>query len=176
MIHRQKGFTLIELLVVISIIGLLSTVAMTSMNSARKKGRDAKRVTDIDQFKLALEMYYSTYGYYPGYTNISIRCNTTASDAAGELVTAGLLSASLTDPLGTNTNPRYCYEYMGIGVAASYPTASGSYCDGRPRTDYQYSLLFSTESTPANFSLLTDSSGVPNNLYKYCLHGPLLGE
>lgn len=36
MIYKQKGFTLIELLVVIAIIGILSTVAMTSLNSARK--------------------------------------------------------------------------------------------------------------------------------------------
>lgn len=33
----QKGFTLIELLVVISIIGLLSTLAVVAINSARRK-------------------------------------------------------------------------------------------------------------------------------------------
>ncbi|MFA7169533.1 MAG: type II secretion system protein [Candidatus Paceibacterota bacterium] len=40
-INNSKGFTLIELLVVIAIIGILSTIAMTSLNGARKKAKDA---------------------------------------------------------------------------------------------------------------------------------------
>ena len=39
--NNTKGFTLIELLVVIAIIGILSTIAMTSLNGARKKAADA---------------------------------------------------------------------------------------------------------------------------------------
>jgi prepilin-type N-terminal cleavage/methylation domain-containing protein len=39
--NNSKGFTLIELLVVIAIIGILSTIAMTSLNGARKKAADA---------------------------------------------------------------------------------------------------------------------------------------
>ena len=46
---KQKGFTLIELLVVIAIIGLLSTMAVVSLNSARAKARDAKRLSDVKQ-------------------------------------------------------------------------------------------------------------------------------
>jgi len=46
---KQKGFTLIELLVVIAIIGLLSTMAVVSLNSARAKARDAKRLNDVKQ-------------------------------------------------------------------------------------------------------------------------------
>ena len=38
-----RGFTLIELLVVISIIGILSSFAVVSLNSARAKARDALR-------------------------------------------------------------------------------------------------------------------------------------
>ena len=61
----NKGFTLIELLVVIAIIGLLSTTVMTSLNSARKKGRDARRQADMVQLRQALEMYYDDKGVYP---------------------------------------------------------------------------------------------------------------
>ena len=53
-----RGFTLIELLVVIAIIGILSSVVLASLNSARQKGRDAKRISDVKQLQLALELYY----------------------------------------------------------------------------------------------------------------------
>ncbi|GMU74459.1 MAG: hypothetical protein AMXMBFR44_6560 [Candidatus Campbellbacteria bacterium] len=60
-----KGFTLIELLVVIAIIGILSSVVLASLNSARQKGRDAKRISDVSQIKLALELYFDSNGTYP---------------------------------------------------------------------------------------------------------------
>jgi len=62
---NKKGFTLIELLVVIAIIGLLSTVAVIALNSARQKGRDAKRISDIRQIQAALEMYLNDCNQYP---------------------------------------------------------------------------------------------------------------
>jgi len=62
---NKKGFTLIELLVVIAIIGLLSTVAVVALNSARQKGRDAKRIGDIKQVQAALEMYLNDCSQYP---------------------------------------------------------------------------------------------------------------
>jgi len=62
---NKKGFTLIELLVVIAIIGLLATIVMVSLNTARTKARDTKRKADIRQIRLALEMYYDTNGRYP---------------------------------------------------------------------------------------------------------------
>ena len=61
----KKGFTLIELLVVIAIIGLLATIVMVSVNSARIKARNSKRQAEIKQFNLVMEMYYDTNGSYP---------------------------------------------------------------------------------------------------------------
>ncbi|PIZ56329.1 MAG: prepilin-type cleavage/methylation domain-containing protein, partial [Candidatus Tagabacteria bacterium CG_4_10_14_0_2_um_filter_40_13] len=58
MFKSKKGFTLIELLVVIAIIGILASVVLASLNSARKKSRDARRVADIKQIQLALEMFF----------------------------------------------------------------------------------------------------------------------
>jgi prepilin-type N-terminal cleavage/methylation domain-containing protein len=52
----SKGFTLIELLVVISIIGLLASIVLASLNSARAKGRYAQMVADMDQIRLAVEL------------------------------------------------------------------------------------------------------------------------
>lgn len=61
----EHGFTLIELLVVIAIIGILSTIAMTSLNGARAKARDAKRKSEIEQIQKALELYYANNNQYP---------------------------------------------------------------------------------------------------------------
>jgi len=54
----QKGFTLIELLVVIAIIGILATVVLVSLNTARSKARDTRRMSDLHQVALASEMFY----------------------------------------------------------------------------------------------------------------------
>jgi general secretion pathway protein G len=62
---NKSAFTLIELLVVIAIIGLLATLAVISLNNARAKSRDAKRVADVKQIQTALELYYNDKGHYP---------------------------------------------------------------------------------------------------------------
>lgn len=63
---KLKGFTLIELLVVVAIIGILATVVLTSLNTAREKARDAKRLADIRTIQNAMELYYLDNGRYPG--------------------------------------------------------------------------------------------------------------
>jgi prepilin-type N-terminal cleavage/methylation domain-containing protein len=79
----QRGFTLIELLVVISIIGLLSTLAVVSLNNARAKSRDAKRLADVKQIMTALEMFYNDCNSYPP------RNTTNASLSTGDGWTVG---------------------------------------------------------------------------------------
>jgi len=95
-LKKRKGFTLIELLVVIAIIGVLASIVLVFLSSARKKGRDAKRIADMKSIQLALEMYYdannSTYPQ-PG-----------ANNALPDLSSAGI-SSNPTDP-GT-----YTYTY-----------------------------------------------------------------
>ena len=62
---KNKAFTLIELLVVISIIGLLASIVLISLRGVRAKAKDARRLSDMSQIVLALEMYYDTYGQFP---------------------------------------------------------------------------------------------------------------
>lgn len=69
---QKKGFTLIELLVVIAIIGLLSTLAVVALGSARLKARDAKRLSDLKQIQTALELYYTDQNAYPAGSSVTL--------------------------------------------------------------------------------------------------------
>ena len=101
---KTRGFTLIELLVVIAIIGILSSVVLASLNSARQKGRDARRISDIKQIQLALELYYDANGQYP--TAIS----------TSTLVTPGYIAALPADPVG---NTAYSYSPYAVSGSAA---------------------------------------------------------
>ena len=62
---NNKGFTLIELLVVIVIIGLLASIVLVSLNSARAKARDVKRAAEIKQLVIAIQLYVDDNGNFP---------------------------------------------------------------------------------------------------------------
>jgi len=81
-VKNKKGFTLIELLVVISIIGLLASVILISLNSARAKARDAKRIGDLRQLSTALEFYFDQNSAYPP---DAVSCDTSAGASADVL-------------------------------------------------------------------------------------------
>jgi prepilin-type N-terminal cleavage/methylation domain-containing protein len=59
---NKKGFTLIELLVVIAITAILTSVMVPSLFSTKSKARDTKRISDIAQIQLALEVYQDNNG------------------------------------------------------------------------------------------------------------------
>lgn len=140
---NKKGFTLIELLVVIAIIGILATIVLVSLNSARTKARDVRRLSDMQQISLAMEVYYdkNSSKYFVG-TDF-------ASYVAG-LKTDEVIGATPVDPsnsgsnvytaLAGGTTSKYCFytqleqtatQYAvasetGAGKRDSVPTAQGS--------------------------------------------------
>lgn len=93
------GFTLIELLVVIAIIGVLASIVLASLNTARAKSRDARRITDIKQIQLALELYFDGAG------------------AGQYAVTVATLASQYipVEPKDPSTNAIYSYAYNTTG-------------------------------------------------------------
>jgi prepilin-type N-terminal cleavage/methylation domain-containing protein len=63
--QHTKGFTLIELMVVVAIIAIISAVVFANFGEAKKKSRDAKRITDLAQIQLVIQLYYDRCGQYP---------------------------------------------------------------------------------------------------------------
>ncbi len=112
---NKKGFTLIELLVVIAIIGLLATLSIVALNSARMKGRDAKRKADIKQIYNALQMYYDEHGKYPpgGGYGVNTFVYSVNENWLSDL--APWMSKRPVDPINNNTRPfvdgSYTYIY-----------------------------------------------------------------
>lgn len=124
--HR-KAFTLVELLVVISIIGLLSTVAVVSLGSARQKSRNTKRVTDIKQLVTAFSLAYDTNGSFPdssassgGFACVAAACTGSWASPANATVDAIMFPTFMgqkpldpTDGLRSRTGYRYNNNYAG---------------------------------------------------------------
>ncbi len=133
------GFTLIELLVVISIIGLVSSVIITSIDSARIKGRDTQRISQLNQFMRALEIYYSVNGAYPCSDTtvipcpISVRPLTSVMNVGQALVSSGAIPEIPSDP-----------RYPAGVVPTDCNTAGFGYCYCSPGGN-SYVLSINTE-------------------------------
>ena len=70
--NKKKAFTLIELLVVIAIIAIIATIAVVASQNSRRGARDVKRLADVRQLRVALELYHNNNGSYPGSLNALI--------------------------------------------------------------------------------------------------------
>ncbi len=95
-----QGFTLIELLVVITIIGILATIVIVNLNSARGRGQDTAVKEQMAQLRAAGALYYDTnYGYTVAGTAVSSAVVNTAcitsSGTAGPSIPAGSLFADV---------------------------------------------------------------------------------
>ena len=120
----QSGFTLVELLVVIAIIGLLATLSIVSLNTARQKARDAKRLADIRQVQTGLELFFSesTTGFPSapsgndplGTGNAAVLCNDGWEDKTSDCTGTVYMQNVPRNPLPGGQD--YLYTVIGGGV------------------------------------------------------------
>ena len=109
----NKGFTLIELLVVIAIIGILSSIVLVSLTTARSKARDARRIVDVKTIQLALAEYYSDNVKYP--TGIHGTANGSLNKTTTYLTT---IPADPNSTLACTTGAQdSCYKYVPLAMA-----------------------------------------------------------
>jgi len=120
-ISRSRGFTLIELLVVIAIIGVLSAVILASLNIARAKGNDARRLSDMHELQKALEFYYDANNAYPNtgggwWANCSSWGSHGTSGANGWIPNLAPTYVPVLPLDPKPIPPTYCYLYRSDGV------------------------------------------------------------
>lgn len=105
----QKGFTLIELLVVVAIIGVLASIVLSSLNDARARARDARRVSDMNTIYNALVLYELDRGFAPR-TNGGGWDHSDRTGFLSPLVDGGYLTEVPVDPLNINTGNSALWE------------------------------------------------------------------
>ncbi len=95
MINKKRGFTLIELLVVIAIIGILSSVVLASLNTARAKGANAAVKSNLNNMRAQAELQYDNDG--GTYANVCTNAQVVAAMAAAATAGGGTLGAATND-------------------------------------------------------------------------------
>ena len=115
---RPRAFTLSELLIVIAIIGLLATIAVAAVSSARAKARDTKRASDLKQIQKALELSYEPGSGYPVVASGIVLGGTTTD----VLCSLGSASGFKADQTAGNCDAGKIY----MGLVPSNPVPGGA--------------------------------------------------
>jgi type IV pilus assembly protein PilA len=133
---NNKGFTLIELLVVIAIIGILSSVVLASLTTARTRGQVASVQSQLSNMRAQAELYYSTNSNsYGTASNCSTALFGTANNGLGALV-AGVTSTGATISCSASSTAwsavaafggvNYCVDSTGFSGTSSSATADNT--------------------------------------------------
>ena len=96
---KSKGFSLVELIVVIAIVAILSTLVLFSLTGVREKARDAKRLSDMEAIRQAMELVNDSFGNYSGQKGCA-KEDIISNACYGASITKYLSVAQFNDPLG----------------------------------------------------------------------------
>ena len=123
----NKGFTLIELLVVIAIIGILSSVVLASLNTARDKGEDAAKKANLNNIRAQAEIVYDDDGNYSSVCGDSTVSNAVTA-ASGTCFDSS--EAGITTGWGAQTqlsdSTYFCVDYTGNSTTTGTSAVSNS--------------------------------------------------
>ncbi len=153
----MKGFTLIELIVVIAIIGILAGIIVVATGGARTSARDARRVVDLQEVQIALEMYYNVYRSYPDDSGSPAD----SYDNLKDYLVPNYLSVLSKDP--KDEDP-YKYGYCASGTAAYVLWAGLEQYEDSLDNDYD------TDLENCSCAIETEGGGAPP--YEYCVKNP----
>ncbi len=129
---KNRGFTLIELLVVIAIIGILASVVLASLNSARAKGADAAIKSSINNARAQAELFYdNTSSTYTGVCDDSTIENieNSVNNAGGTFTCSATVATAyrISSPLKSSATTFYCVDSTGKATTTT-SSISGNVC------------------------------------------------
>ena len=118
---QGHGFTLMELLISVAIVAILTAIGVVSYSSVNKRARDAKRKSDIEQVRSALEIYRNDNEHYPGTAVGYIRLDTLDAQDGNPPLVPTYLPRFPMDPRSTSSTPiSYYYSPKGSGAPPYY--------------------------------------------------------
>lgn len=144
----KKGFTLVEILVVVTIISILASIAAVSYSRFIKQSRDARRKTDIEQIRAAIELYRNFNNVYP-----------TSGASQGMAFGSGEISDSSATKYMSKIPDDPAYNSADASTSTYYYSSTGTFQD--------YTLCAYLEGVPVSVSV-PDCGGENCN---YCM-GP----
>lgn len=140
--QKKQGFTVLEILVVVAILALFAVITIIAVKNVQSKGRDAKRLADMQQLEKSIYIYFENTGSFPanfgtgGYGEGACGYDLSATDENGNgiyfldaLLTEGVISQGIIDPVNTVDSGDPCtghvYRYYGALTSDIYQTTYG---------------------------------------------------
>ena len=198
----EQGFSLSELLIVVSILAFILVLVLLSFRGQIIKGNDARRKSDLDKLRIALEDYHNDKSCYladsPAGSNILTNCNGTQfspyvknipcdpvlktpylyTPISSDGCSGYRLCTKLQDLTDSDIIRRKCHPTDGCGWGAGYNYCIASGTTITPDGE-QFGTLSSTPTplspTPTPTPTPTPAGGGMNSTYA-CSPGITIGE